>query len=48
VAIDARVVQSVDDIHRVLLTWPIGEPLTLTIVRGTDRREVRVTPIESP
>jgi len=48
VAIDARVVQSVDDIHRVLLTWPIGEPLTLTVVRGTDRREVRVTPIESP
>jgi S1-C subfamily serine protease len=48
VAIAERSVQSVDDVHRVLVTWPIGQPIALTIVRGVERRDVRVTPIESP
>ena len=48
VAIAERSVQSVDDVHRMLVTWPIGQPISLTIVRGVERRDVRVTPIESP
>jgi len=48
VAIGERPVQTVDDVHRLLVAWPIGEPLTLTVVRGVDVREVTVTPIETP
>jgi len=48
VAIAERPVQSVDDVHRLLVTWPIGDPITVTILRGVERRDVRVTPIESP
>jgi hypothetical protein len=48
VAIAERPVQTVDDVHRVLVTWPIGEPIGVTIVRGVERRHVSVTPIESP
>ena len=48
VAIDAHPVQTVDDVHRLLVTWPIGEPLPLTLVRGVERLAVSVTPIETP
>ena len=48
VAIGNRVVESVDDVHRRLVASPVGEALTLTIVRGTERREVSITPIETP
>jgi len=32
----------------LLVTWPIGEPLAMTTVRGVERREVSLTPIEAP
>jgi putative serine protease PepD len=48
VAIAERPVQSVDDVHRVLVTSPIGEPIGMTIVRGVDRGHVSITPIEAP
>src|SRR5207248_9708916 len=48
VALDARPVQSVDDVHRLLVTGPIGEPPAMTTVRGVERREVSRTPIEAP
>lgn len=48
VAIAGRLVQTVDDVHRVLVTWPIGRPVVVGIVRGLERRDVSVTPIESP
>jgi S1-C subfamily serine protease len=48
VALGDRRVESVDDVHRRLVAWPVGEALTLTIVRGTERRDVSVTPIETP
>ena len=48
VAIGDRLVETVDDVHRRLVAWPIGEALTLTIVRGAERREVGVTPVETP
>jgi S1-C subfamily serine protease len=41
-------VESVDDVHRELVRRPIGEPLALTVVRGGDRLELRVVPIEMP
>src|SRR3989441_11274910 len=48
VAIGECPVQTVDDVHRRLVASPIGEPLTVTVVRGVDRRDVTVTPIETP
>ncbi|HEY3100392.1 MAG TPA: trypsin-like peptidase domain-containing protein [Methylomirabilota bacterium] len=48
VALGDRPVETVDDVHRRLVTWPIGEALTLTIVRGAERREVGLTPVETP
>ena len=48
VAIGERPVETVDDVHRLLVAWPIGEALTLTIVRGAERRQFTVTPIETP
>ena len=48
VAIGERPVESVDDVHRLLVAAPIGEPLRITIVRGVERRELVVTPIETP
>jgi S1-C subfamily serine protease len=48
VAIGDRPVETVDDVHRLLVAWPIGAPLTVTVVRGLDRRDITVTPIETP
>jgi S1-C subfamily serine protease len=48
VAIDDRPVETVDDVHRLLVARPIGEPVTLRIVRGAERRDVSVTSIETP
>lgn len=41
-------VNSVDALHHFLADWPIGEPLTLKIVRGRELIERRVTPTEAP
>src|SRR6267142_458511 len=48
VAIGDRPVETVDDVHRLLFAWSIGAPLTVAVVRGVDRRDVTVTPIETP
>ncbi|HZF03337.1 MAG TPA: trypsin-like peptidase domain-containing protein [Patescibacteria group bacterium] len=48
VAIGEHPVQTVDDVHRLLVASPIGVPLTVAVVRGVDRRDVTVTPIETP
>ena len=47
VAIDGREVSSVDHIHRFLAEWPVGNPVKLTIIRGPDRMEVEVVPVEA-
>ena len=48
VAIGDRPVETVDDVHRLLVAWPIRQALTLTIVRGVERHTVSVTSIETP
>ncbi len=47
VQINGQAVTSVDDIHRFLAEWPIGESLTLAIIRGRDLRELLVVPAEA-
>jgi S1-C subfamily serine protease len=47
VGIDGESVASVDHIHKFLSEWPVGNPVKLTIIRGQDRLQVEVTPVES-
>jgi S1-C subfamily serine protease len=47
VAIGGEAVASVDDIHRFLSEGLIGQPVNLSVVRGKERLEVQVTPIEA-
>jgi S1-C subfamily serine protease len=46
VAINGQSVASVDDIHRFLSEWPLGEGVALTVIRGSERRELNVVPVE--
>jgi len=47
VSINGQEVSSVDHIHRFLSDWPIGQPVALTIIRGRERMETKVTPVEA-
>jgi len=42
VAVNDRSVATVDDIHRSLAGQPAGTPVTLTVLRDGQRREVHV------
>jgi S1-C subfamily serine protease len=47
VGMDGQDVANVDHIHRFLSEWPVGNPVKLTIIRGQDRLEVEVVPVET-
>jgi S1-C subfamily serine protease len=47
VAINNEPLSSVDDLHRFLAEWPIGEPVVLSLIRGLERLELRVRPAEA-
>ena len=47
VAVNGAEVSSVDDLHRFLSEWPIGEPTVLTVIRRTERMEIHVVPAEA-
>jgi S1-C subfamily serine protease len=40
-------VLTVDDLQRFLAEWPIGEPVTLTVLRGKEKLEMTVKPSEA-
>jgi S1-C subfamily serine protease len=46
-AIQGERVLTVDDLHRFLAEWPIGEPVSLTVLRGKEKLEVTVKPSEA-
>jgi S1-C subfamily serine protease len=46
VAVGRRPIATVDDVHRILATWPPGAPLALTLIRGQERLEVAVVPAD--
>jgi S1-C subfamily serine protease len=46
VSIQSQEVTSVDDIHRFLSEWPLGQPLNLGVIRGRERLELIVIPSE--
>lgn len=47
VAINATTVQGVDDLHRFLSDWPIGEPVRIEILRGQKRLLRTIVPQEA-
>lgn len=47
VALDGQAVAGVDDLHRVLSDVPAGGRSELTILRGTERMQVRIMPEEA-
>ena len=47
VAINGQSVGNVDDLHRFLSEWPVGEGVNLSIIRGRERLELSVTPTET-
>jgi S1-C subfamily serine protease len=47
VAIGGTEVGGVDDLHRFLSEWPIGDEVTLSILRRTERIEIRVVPVDA-
>jgi S1-C subfamily serine protease len=47
IAINGQSVANVDDLHRFLAEWPLGEAVTLTIIRGRARRDLQVVPSEA-
>ena len=48
IAFDGEPVTSIDDLHRLLTDERVGVPSHLTIVRRADKKELAVTPAESP
>jgi S1-C subfamily serine protease len=47
VAVNGTEISSVDDLHRFLSEWPIGEQIVLTVIRRTERMEIHVVPAEA-
>ncbi|MGD9055096.1 MAG: trypsin-like peptidase domain-containing protein [Desulfobacterales bacterium] len=47
VAINKVDVGSIDDLHRFLAEWPIGQPVEIDIIRGQRRQTLKVTPQEA-
>jgi S1-C subfamily serine protease len=48
VAINGQRVENVDDLHKFLARHPLGEEISLTVIRGYERMAVTVTPAEAP
>jgi S1-C subfamily serine protease len=40
-------ITSVDDLHHFLAEWPIGRPVTLTLLRGQEEIKIDVIPEEA-
>jgi S1-C subfamily serine protease len=48
VALNDRPVRTVDDMHRMLVGWPVGEALNAGVIRRDRRFDVALTPVEAP
>jgi S1-C subfamily serine protease len=47
-AAQTHTISSVDELHRFLSRWNIGEPLELSVLRRTQRLALRIVPVEMP
>jgi S1-C subfamily serine protease len=48
IALDGKPVAGVDDLHRLLTDARVGASSVLTVLRWTERLELRVVPEEMP
>jgi len=48
VSVNGQPVESVDDIHRILAEWPIGQGIEVALLRGTDLLKFQVLPVDEP
>jgi S1-C subfamily serine protease len=39
-----RPIRGIDDLHRALVELPIGQPNSVTVLRGAERKELRIVP----
>ncbi len=46
VGINGHIVANVDHIHKFLSEWPVGNSVKLIVIRGQERLEMEVTPVE--
>jgi S1-C subfamily serine protease len=42
VAVQGRIVSTVDDVHRLLTLLPLNQPISVTIVRDEERVELEI------
>jgi S1-C subfamily serine protease len=47
IAINDTDVSTIDDVYRLLAKWPFGNPVSITIMRGRERSDLEVTPVEA-
>jgi S1-C subfamily serine protease len=47
-AVDGNPVHSVDDIHRLLSRWPVGQAVRVAVLRGLESLELHPVPAEAP
>jgi len=47
IAMNEHGIASVDDLHHFLAEWPIGRPVTLTLLRGQEEVKMDITPDEA-
>jgi S1-C subfamily serine protease len=47
VAVQGRVVTTVDDVHRLLTQLPLDQPLSVTVIRDEERVELEIVPMGS-
>jgi S1-C subfamily serine protease len=46
VGIAEQPVGTLDDLHRFLTEWPVGQPVKITILRRAAKEEIEVIPSE--
>ncbi len=47
IKLNKQEVASVDEMFRILSEWPVGQPLTLTVIRGKGRMDLEAVPSEA-
>jgi S1-C subfamily serine protease len=48
VAANGAPLSGLDDLQHFLAEWPIGEPVSFTVLRWTERKEIVAVPVEAP
>ena len=46
VSLNGQEMTSVDDLHRFLADWPIGKPVSITVIRGKRKEKLKIIPGE--